>query len=142
MLFVAYLCPSQSLKALCWNLSTCGSNKIITMSSKTSDREDRNVSYNLHKMTTDIIFGHGRALQFERYITCKSIDVHGSIHKHTSTPRRTCLPQNVESRSPGARGGSGDGERRGEVRRGEVYLQTLSIATGWANRSQENILHG
>ena len=36
---------------------------------------DRNVSYNLHKMTTDIIFGHGRALQFERYITCKSIDI-------------------------------------------------------------------
>ena len=35
-------------------------------------------------MTTDIIFGHGRALQFERYITCKSIDITALF---TNTPR-------------------------------------------------------
>ena len=37
-------------------------------------------------MTTDIIFGHGRALQFERYITCKSIDITDTA-LFTNTPR-------------------------------------------------------
>ena len=56
------------------------------MSFKASDREARNVIYSLHKMTTDIIFGHGRALQFERYITCKSIDITDTA-LFTNTPR-------------------------------------------------------
>ena len=56
------------------------------MSFKASNREARNVIYSLHKMTTDIIFGHGRALQFERYITCKSIDITDTA-LFTNTPR-------------------------------------------------------
>ena len=93
-------------------------------------------------MTTDIIFGHGRALQFERYITCKSIDITALF---TNTPRHhTALVYHkmwrAEAREPEADRVMERGA--GETRRGEVYLQTLSIATGLANRSQANILHG